>query len=115
MLPFIQNSSLGTITIDSTGDFASNPLNIKQAKCFALQVVWTGDASGSFDLEASCDANDVIPTTWIEVDSTTVAAGGESGSVMYNVTDAGYSWVRVAYNNLSGTGEATIRASVKGV
>lgn len=115
MLPFIQNSSLGTIVIDSTGDFTSNRLNIKQAKCFAIQAVWTGDASGNFSLEASCDANDVVPTNWDAVADTTVAAGGESGSHLYNITDAGYSWVRVVYTNLSGTGEADLRASVKGM
>lgn len=114
MLPFIQNCSLGVVTMDSTGTDTSTELNIKQAKCFAIQAVWTGDASGNFDLEASCDANDTAPTNWATISDTTVAAGGEAGSHIYNVTDAGYSWVRLTYTNLSGTGEANVRANVKG-
>lgn len=70
---------------------------------------------GNFKLQISCDSYDTNPANWVDLASTTVAAGGAVGSHIYNITDAGYGWVRVSYTNSSGDGSAEIRATVKGV
>lgn len=91
---------------------------------YSIQLAFTGSPVGSFVLQASNDpgqpdgglspqATGVTHWTTIADTSASVSAAGD---IMWNIENAGYTWVRVAYTADSGTGSLTYaRANVKGV
>lgn len=91
---------------------------------FAIQLVFTGSPVGTYKLQCSNDpgmpdggmtpqASNVTNWTDIADSDQDISA---SGNIVWNVENAGYTWVRVSYTATSGTGSLTsARANVKGV
>lgn len=92
---------------------------------YAIQLVFTGTPNGNFRLQASNDQGSIdSATSTVQTDSivnwTDIADSAASvtaaGDVMWTVENAGYTWVRVVYTAVSGSGSLTsARAYVKGV
>jgi hypothetical protein len=75
---------------------------------FAIQVVFTGaNVAGTIKLQASLDNS-----TWVDVpDSSQTITASEDH--IWDVTSAGYRYVRVDWTYTSGTGNMTITIHVK--
>src|SRR4051812_6788350 len=80
---------------------------------FAIQAVWTGTPNGTLKLQASCDAPLLTSqtsngtsnvTNWTDIADSSVVIAGAAGNYMWNVTVAGYRFVRLVYVNTSSTG-----------
>lgn len=106
----------------ATGSVIGKAYPLAQAFGYALQVAWTGTPTGNFTLQGSCDVGTSYPdgttsgiTNWTTIANTSTAASGAAGTLLYNMADTMYLWVRVVYTASSGTGAATARMSVKGV
>lgn len=109
--------------MDSTGTSVSDNIKLLQVDKVAVQVVWTGNPTGAFILEASCDegagdTNALADIThpivnWSEISNSSVSCSGAAGNTMYNISDAGYKWLRVSYTNVSGTGAFGVRVNTK--
>lgn len=96
---------------------------VGQTVNYSIQLVLAGTPSGSFKLQASCDAGRPEAATeadravgvsnWTDIadSSTTVTAAGD---IMWDVANSGYLWVRVVYTFTASTGTATGRISTKG-
>jgi len=98
----------------------SSPLNLIRTINFAIQIVFTGTPTGSFQLQASCDPGAASaatfqqttvnnPVNWTNIGSSTSV--NAAGSVIWNIVDVGYNWVRVVYTDSSG-GSATSTITV---
>lgn len=82
---------------------------------FAIQVVFTGTPTGTFELEASCDpvppqnlvvringAVTYLPTNWTMVESSSTSVSA-AGSVFWNyASNVNWNYVRVQYTDTSG-------------
>lgn len=77
--------------------------------CFSFQAVFTGSPVGALTLESSNDNS-----TWTTITDSDVAVSGASNA-MWNVTNAGYKYVRLHYARTSGTGALTATYFGKGI
>lgn len=114
-------------------NITSEPIRVNSFPTFAVHY-WisstTPDATGSIKLQASCEwdnsntsimqrSGESILNNYVSnwVDITTPAAiaitSGSPVSGMFNVTGAGYSWVRVVYTASSGDGTLQVRLQGK--
>jgi hypothetical protein len=91
---------------------------------YAAQITFTGTPTGSLKLQVSCDIgnpnapfphSDDSVINWVDLAGTTVAISA-AGSVLLNIVDAGYSWVRVVYTHTSGASQITVaQLNLKGI
>lgn len=126
----ISNQPLITATVAATAGYATKAIWLGHIANYAIQLVYSASAC-DFKLQASCDAGDpngqtqaeyeARITNWTDITSSVTASQG-SGSLIYNIQNCGYNWVRVvvAVGTVAGTlaGTATItsaRFNVKGV
>lgn len=80
---------------------SSSSKNINETRSFAVQVSWTGTSPvGTITIFGSNDDSNYTSLT-------TVSVAANSGSSLYNASDAGYSFVKVTYTFTSGTGSLT--------
>lgn len=96
-------------------DQTSETIDIRQASLYAAHVVWTGGSStaGNVIVEATNDDPNVVASpTYTQITSDAVST--TSGSLMKNNPGAGYSYVRVRWDQSAGTGGTiTCKMSVK--
>lgn len=106
---------------DASADIASSPITLESIYVFAVQAVFTGSPVGTIKLQVSCDPGRTTSNAYgTDVANWSDLAGmsasiSAAGLVMFNVTDAGYKWVRVVYTAASGIGGLTVRFNAKGV
>ncbi len=105
--------------------FNLKPIWLGHVAIAAIQVMFSGAApTGSFKLQASCDAGNhrasgeanqyATVTNWTDVANSATAVSA-SGSVLWNIADPGYQWVRVVWTFTSGTGTvSSARCTQKG-
>lgn len=85
----------------------SNPIQLLLTYSYAIQIVFTGTPTGTFKLQASCDAaaNAVstglytginAPVNWTDIPNTSTMISS-AGNVLFNIQDVGYNWVRINY------------------
>lgn len=92
---------------------------------FCIQAVITGTPTGSFKLQASADPcsqgslstplTGQAPTNWTDISNSSQSVSA-AGTVIFNVSDVHYNWVRVVYTDTSGgasTATFTARINVK--
>lgn len=106
---------------DASGNLTSDHGLLAHVIGYSIQIVVTGSATGTVKLQGSSDP---VPDSQFNVKSfpvqnwTDIANSDQNitgaGSVMYNVDDSFYNWVRVVYTSTSGTGTMTIRFNSKG-
>lgn len=109
---------------DMSTSFTLKPVWLGHICNYAIQLTFTGAPNGTFSLQASNDQGRPNAATETEqyasVTHWTHITGSDqpisaAGDHMYQVENAGYTWVRVVYTRNSGTGTVTIaRAMVKG-
>lgn len=88
-------------------DLTSVAMQLYNMVGFAIQLEITGTPTGSFKLQASCDSvvqADLMaqaPMNWTDIPSSSTAITA-SGSIMWNVIEPMYNFVRVLYTDASG-------------
>lgn len=99
----------------------SKPFRLENLDRFSIQAAWTGTPSGTFRLQFSDDSGDPdqgVPTitNWTDdTDSVTTITAGAGSPLRFNWEGIGARWVRVQWQNSSGTGTLTsLRISAKG-
>lgn len=118
---------LPKLTASMAGDWNSSAIWIGHLALVSLQIVFAGGGSpvGTFKLQASCDegkpsaeanAQQISGVTkWTDIPSQSQAVSAD-GSVLFNLVDPGYHWIRVVWDNTSGTATiSSARLAGKGV
>jgi len=118
----IKNDELVLSGTDMTAGITSNAIYLGHIINFAVQAVYTGSPDGTISLEASNDkgADDTRTpnptiTNWTSITSQAVSA---AGSIMFNVQDCGYRWVRLRWVDSASGSPSTMtnaRINVKGI
>jgi hypothetical protein len=108
-----------------TTSFISDPQNLVSIYAYSIQVVWSGGAApvGTFSLQGSDDPGDIgsgqavsLPVNWTNITSSPQAISGTPGSILYDVVECSYRWVRLVYTAVSGSATVTAATiNVKGV
>jgi|ERR1019366_776568 hypothetical protein len=120
----IANENLIAAPVDMTTSFSSRPIWLGHICNYAIQLVFTGSPVGTLNLQCSNDpglpdggtspqALNVVNWTDVLNSSQAISAAGNH---VWDVQNAGYTWVRVNYVATSGSGSLTVaRANLKGV
>lgn len=106
---------------DASGDLTSTQGLVAHVFGYSIQMVITGNIEGTVKLQGSSDpvpdANFKVATfpvaNWTDIDCSSKLITG-AGTLVYDVADVFYNWVRVVYTATSGTGTLTIRLNTKG-
>lgn len=119
-MKFYNNQFITSQPMNVTSE--SLPQQLQTSFGYSIQAEYTGTTiSGILKLQASDDPNPAInaselPVNWSDIaDSSFVLSA--SGTTMWNVGQANYSWVRVVYTDSSGgtsDGLLTARITAKG-
>lgn len=99
-------------------DVTSTVKNINNVLRYSIQVYWAAGATpvGNLILQGSNDMRliaDPASSSAIFTDITTSAVSGNTGSVIFNVENPAYSFVRVFYDTTSGNGTLTATITTK--
>lgn len=123
----ISNENLidGVAPVDLSTDVTLRPVWLGHIAQYAIQLTFSNDPDGIFTLQCSNDAGhpnaqskaeqsaDVVNWTDIAGSSQTVT---ETGNIVWNAENVGYTWVRVVWAANAGAGTLeTARAMMKGV
>lgn len=110
--------------VDSTLGYTSQGYYLGHINNYAIQTVLTGSPNGVLKVQVSCDAgspNSPFPYSddsvlnWVDLSGAT-ATITTSGTVLFNLVDAGYFWARLVYTHSSGSGNITVaQINMKGV
>lgn len=119
----ISGASMNGTSMAST--FTSDPVNLISIYAYSIQIVWSGGASpiGTFKLQGSNDAGDngsgqavSLPTNYTDILNSPQSISGSPGSILFDITQCSYRWVRVVYTATSGSATVTDSTmNVKGV
>lgn len=108
-----------SMSADMSANITSLGINLISIYAYSIQVSWSAGTSpvGTFTLQGSNDAGDngsgqgvSQPTNWTTVTGSSQAISGTPGSILYDVVECSYRWVRLVYTATSGS--ATISAAV---
>lgn len=110
---------------DMSTSFDLAPVYLGHIVNYSIQLVFTGSPVGTLSLQCSNDPgfptgnSPVVQssnvTNWTIITGSSQAISA-AGNVVWNVENAGYTWVRVDYVATSGAGSLTsARTNVKGV
>lgn len=120
----IANENLITAAVDLGASSNLRPLWLGHICNYAIQLVFTGSPVGAFKLQCSNDPGmpdggstpqALSVTNWTDISGSSQSISA-AGNIVWNVENAGYTWVRVAYTFTSGIGSlSSARANVKGV
>lgn len=104
--------------------FNSTPVWLGHICNYAIQLVFTGTPTGSLKLQASNDeGNPSLPpaeqyagvSNWTDIADSGQAVTA-AGNHMWQVSNAGYRWVRFVWSRTSSTGTLTVATfNVKGM
>jgi hypothetical protein len=99
-----------------TSTITSNAVDVTNSDSAAIEITWTGTPTGTFVVQGAV-RNDAggAPVNFQNITlSATLSASGSAGSHLVNLSGIGYTWIRVSYTNVSGTGSVSAWATVKG-
>lgn len=100
----------------------SSPQQVYSVFSGAIQVVFTGTPTGTFKLQASADSAfsgnatsagsglNASPVNWTDVSGSSNAVAA-AGSLMYNIIEPGYNWLRLVYTDGSGGASTAVITS----
>ncbi len=107
----------------ANSSFQTDPLALEFQLGFSMQVVISGTATGTINLQGSNDFGTVKPagpdtgvpgvTNWTDIANSSGPVTG-AGTFTWNFNGTFFKWVRVNYVAASGTGTMIIRANTKG-
>jgi len=114
----MQNVPVWFPPTNGASSFNSSPQQLKNAIGYAIQLIVTGTLTGAVKLQGSVDPvtgqSNQIPTNWTDVQDSSQSVTG-AGTVVWNVEDVFYNWVRVVYTASSGSGTIAGTINTKGV
>jgi hypothetical protein len=118
-----QQSTNLIVAGDMSANITSTGINLISIYAYSIQATWTGSAPvGVFSLQGSNDAGDVgsgqgvsQPIYWTTIASSNQSISGGPGSILYDVTECSYRWVRLIYIFSSGAGTLRAVINTKGV
>jgi hypothetical protein len=99
----------------------SNVTNILYLDNVSIQLNFTGTPTGGFAIQGSLDyaVENGTPTNagnWVPLALTpNPAAAGSAGTILLNLTELSFPWIRVVYTPSSGTGTLDAYISAKQV
>lgn len=113
------------VAVSMAADFQLRALWLGHICNYSIQLVFTGSPTGTLSLQCSNDpgtpdgaapANQATGVTnWTDIPSSDQSIT-DGGNHTWDVSNAGYTWVRAIYSSASGTGSLiSARANVKGV
>jgi hypothetical protein len=116
---------LDKLTPSMAASWESSAMWVGHVANMAIQIVFAGGGSpvGTFKLQASCDpgkpnkeadqGDSVV--NWDDITSQSQAVS-DDGSVLFNVVDPGFQWIRIVWTNTSGTATiSSARLNTKGI
>lgn len=105
--------------------FNSDPVSLISVYAYSIQLTWASGSTpvGTFKLQGSLDSGDnglgqgyVAPTHWTDITSSSQSISGTPGSIIYDVTECSYRWVRLVYTSTSGSATIGVaNINVKGI
>lgn len=105
----------GTSTITST------EVDVTQSEIAAIELVWSGTPNGTFQIQAGVQilgggaaGGTGAGVTWNNILTPAPTAAGAAGSHLINLSDFGFSKLRVLYTNASSTGTLNAYITTKG-
>lgn len=105
--------TVGPVNLLTGGDMsqasvASKALNVASMIAGNLEAIWTGTPTGTFSLQASNDA-----VNWYDTGTAIQAPAGGAASTMVEMTQIGFTYVRLKYTKTSGAGSLTVNGMAK--
>lgn len=130
---YLTSSVDGTIIdgYSTSTDIVSNPINLKHVYGYSMSVSWSGNPSGTWQIECCNDSENpknatpdglIFPglSNWVVVaNSGQLASAGAAISpatnpcLTWNYSNAMYRFVRLHYIRVSGTQQVTARLQMK--
>jgi|694.fasta_scaffold08687_20 hypothetical protein len=108
-------------TMTGTTVITSSEIDVTQSEIAAIELVWSGTPTGTFQIQAAVQVlgggaagGTGAGVTWQNIISPAPTAAGAAGSHLINLSDFGFSKLRVTYTNASGTGTLNSFITVKG-
>lgn len=111
-----------------TSVLLSQPTDISRKDNLAFQLQWSGNPTGTFQVQGSLDYNPGLPQSggaanagvWTSVPvadggGAPPQASGSSGQILMDLTEFAFPWIRIQYTNATGTGVLTGYVSGKSV
>lgn len=93
------------------GNLTSTVTDIRYLDDVAVQLVWTGTPTGTFQIQGSLDQ-----VTWNSLSLTPApAAAGAAGTYLIDLEGLSFPYIRTTYIASSGTGTLNVLVSGKGV
>jgi hypothetical protein len=110
------------ITTDQSmgGDYTSSPVYLNQIAMGSIEAVWTGSPVGEIKLQVSVNHKEAanggvaVAGTWTDYTNSEYSMT-TAGSVVWNLSNIGYQYIRVVYTRTSGTGTLNVFGMGKGV
>lgn len=84
---------------DMSADITSSVIEIKEARSYCIQTVYSGTPTGTLKVQGSNDN-----TNWSDVSGLSVSLSGSSGSSLLSDAAPAYAYVRLFYDATSGSG-----------
>ena len=115
-------SNLVFTDVPMTGTVASVAFPLAGIYAYSFQILCTGSPVGTFHLEASNYPGDQSGMTtkpppddqWTKITDSDEAITGTNPSILYDVTQASYRWVRLVYVHTSGVATMSSNFNSKG-
>lgn len=87
----------------STATVTSSTTDIRFLDNIAVELVWTGTPTGTFDFQGSLDNSNFVSVSV----SPAIAATGAADKALVNFEGLAFAYFRVVYTKTSGTGTLT--------
>lgn len=111
-LPFQVTASA---SMSGTTVYVSSVTNVMYHDSVAVQYNWTGNPTGTFQIEGSVDYNPGLPQTgamnagkWNALSLSPTPTTTSSTSYLVNMNQLSFSWLRTVYTNSTGSGVLAI-------
>lgn len=115
-----QSTQMILDTTDMALTITSQGVTLNSIYAYSVQAIWSGGTvNGTFHLEGSNFAGDVTgmatqqpaDTDYTIIADSTQVVTGSPGSILYDVTECSYRWVRLVFVPTGGSG-GTLRATI---
>lgn len=100
----------------SQATLTSGTADLDGMQGYSVQCTFTGTATGTLTLQGSDDpvAEPNLSRIVNWTDTSSAQALAAPGSILFNVSDVQYKWVRLVYAKTAGTGAITANLHAKG-
>jgi hypothetical protein len=94
-------------------DIWSEPIAVKKLDNIGVELSWTGFPEGTFEAYGSNSKNSWGKLKLVQDDGVTEPSTDDGSPVLLNLNQVPYSWVRLKYVFVSGSGTLTAFATAK--